>query len=101
MVGVTSNKEVAGQLATGLFNALDTLNTATSISEDGQTTVAGNASAKEAIAAAQAAVSQVSSSIGNAAANLQTVAAEFAAADDHLKTTVFGQLPGPHSGGRK
>lgn len=73
MVGVTSNKEVAGQLATGLFNALDTLNTATSISEDGQTTVAGNASAKEAIAAA----------------------------DDHLKTTVFGQLPGPHSGGRK
>ncbi|MBP1047324.1 TIGR04197 family type VII secretion effector [Enterococcus sp. BWM-S5] len=100
MVGVNSNKEVAGQLATGLFNALDTLNAATSVSEDGQTTVAGNASAKEAIASAQAAVLQVSSSIGNAAANLQSVASEFAAADDHLKNSVFGQLPKPNSGGR-
>ncbi|MGC6768144.1 TIGR04197 family type VII secretion effector [Enterococcus sp. LJL128] len=97
MAKINSNTQVAQQLASELLSALDVLNTSTSINQDGQTTVAGNDSAKEAIHAAQQAVTQVSSAIGNAAANLQSVAAEFDAKDRAIKNTVFGSLPKPES----
>lgn len=78
---VSSNGQVAKQLATQLFMGLDSLNSSVMIAKDEETTVAGNANAQSAIDSLTAAITQISNTIETASNNLTSVANEFEAAD--------------------
>lgn len=92
MSEVSSNGQVARQLATQLFTGLDFLNSSAVIAKDGETTVAGNANAQSAIDSLTAAITQISNTIEAASNNLTSVANEFESADQATRQLFSSSL---------
>lgn len=93
-MAIKSDFTGASQKATALKNATNHLVQPTTVTKDTQTTVAGNANAQEAIAAAQETATQIAQAVALAATNLQSVAKEFEAVDQSITTTLLQPLGG-------
>jgi type VII secretion effector (TIGR04197 family) len=91
---IQSDLAGASQKATALKNATDTLIQSSSVSEDTQTTVAGNTNAQEVIKLAQETATQIAQAVFFASSNLQSVAKDFEAMDENVANTMFNSLGG-------
>jgi type VII secretion effector (TIGR04197 family) len=91
---IQSDLAGASQKATALKNATDKLIQSSSVSEDTQTTVAGNTNAQEVIKLAQETATQIAQAVFFASSNLQSVAKDFEAMDENVANTMFNSLGG-------
>ncbi|GGC96951.1 hypothetical protein GCM10011573_28160 [Enterococcus wangshanyuanii] len=90
MEPISSNSAVAGELARGIFSAMDDLNSQQSIVTDEQSTISGNTAAKNAIKELQSMVQTISASIATDANNIKSVATEFDEADATIRKMMRG-----------
>ncbi|MGG5342272.1 TIGR04197 family type VII secretion effector [Enterococcus sp. AZ192] len=90
MEPISSNSAVAGELARGIFSAIDDLNSQQSIVTDEQSTISGNTAAKNAIKELQSMVQTISAAIATDANNIKSVAAEFDEADATIRKMMRG-----------
>jgi type VII secretion effector (TIGR04197 family) len=90
MEPITSNSAVAGELARGIFSAMDVLNSQQSVITDEQSTVSGNTAAKDAMEEMQSMVQMISAAIATDANNIKSVAAEFDEADAVIRKMMHG-----------
>ncbi|MGX7150323.1 TIGR04197 family type VII secretion effector [Enterococcus ureasiticus] len=81
MKGINSDSAVAGELASGIFTAMSGLSSGGLIVSDGQSTIAGNETAQQAIEEMRAMIMTINAAIATDANNLKSVAAEFEAVD--------------------
>ncbi|MGX7417537.1 TIGR04197 family type VII secretion effector [Carnobacterium gallinarum] len=96
MVGIKSDFGGANQKATALKSATDKLVQSTSVTNDTQTTVLGNANAQEVIQQAQETARQVAEAIISASSNLQSVAEGFQELDQQVGQRFLQSLGGLH-----
>ncbi|WP_170922928.1 hypothetical protein A5821_000279 [Enterococcus sp. 7F3_DIV0205] len=90
MESISSNSAVAGELARGIFSAMDTLNSYQSVTTDEQSTISGNDAAKNAIKDMQSMVQAISVAIATDSNNIKSVAAEFEEADATVRKMMSG-----------
>lgn len=93
-MGIKSDFTRATQKATALKNATDRLIQQSTITNDTQTTVAGNSNAQEAITTAQETATKTAQAIVIASNNLQSVAEDFQALDANVANTLFKPIGG-------
>lgn len=91
---ISSDLAGASQKATAIKNATARLSQPLNISNDTQTTVAGNKNAQEAITTAQETAVKIAQVVLDASNNLQTVAEDFQALDVEVSNTLFKPLDG-------
>lgn len=92
MSEIKSNSVVAKSVASGIASSLDGINQKGTILSDNQTTVAGNTSAQQAISQLTTFNSSLSQAVGNASANIRSVAVEFEAVEDRIVQTILQQF---------
>lgn len=90
MEPISSNSAVAGELARGIFSAMDDLNSQQSIVTDEQSTISGNTAAKNAMKELESMVQTISAAIETDANNIKSVAAEFDEADATIRKMMRG-----------
>ncbi|EOL43048.1 type VII secretion effector [Enterococcus phoeniculicola] len=93
-MGILSDLTGATQKATALKNATDRLIQQTTITNDTQTTVAGNSNEQEAVTTAQETAIKIAQAVVIASNNLQSVAEDFQALDVNVANTMFQPIGG-------
>ena len=90
---LSSDLGMANQRANALSKAGQTLQTATSVSKDHLTTVAGNKNASKAITSTHQAAMKVATAVSTSSNQLKTVASNFEAEDQQAKSLFSQPLP--------
>ncbi|MGX7112454.1 TIGR04197 family type VII secretion effector, partial [Gemella cuniculi] len=81
-----SDKDQAITSATAFQTIANTISNEINISKDTQTTVSGNTNAQNSIEASKQTAGKISKTIQNMSSNIHSVAEEFQAMDDTLRT---------------
>ncbi|MBP2100375.1 TIGR04197 family type VII secretion effector [Enterococcus rivorum] len=92
MKGIKSNSGVAQSVASAIATSLGSINQRGTILTDNQTTVAGNASAQQAITQLTTFNTSLVQAVAQASNNIRSVASEFEGLDQKIAQTVQ-QLP--------
>jgi type VII secretion effector (TIGR04197 family) len=92
MATIKSNSAVAQAAATSIASALSSLNQGTMITNDTQTTVAGNNNAQQAITQLTTFNTSLVQAITQASNNIRSIAAEFEAVDQKIAQIGANQM---------
>lgn len=90
---LSSDLGMANQRANALSQAGQTLQTASSVTKDHMTTVAGNNNASKAITSTHQAAMTISAAVSTSSNQLKTVASNFEAEDRQAKSLFSQPLP--------